>query len=95
MEEKLKQLTREVRNIQMTKEEYEATRAQLLRRIHTKPRELKREERISSPYARKMILIFQRSVVVVLILALSFNLSKPVAAKSLPGDLLYPIKIIH
>ena len=78
----------------MTREEYEAVRTHLLKHIHSSQKQ-ETMERVKSPYARKMLLVFQRSVVVILILALSFNLSKPVAAKSLPGDLLYPIKIIH
>ena len=94
MEKQLKQLAKEARNIQMTKGECETTRAFLLEHI-SQSSSKKEEKRIKSPYAKKMLLVFQRSVVFVLIIAISFNLSKPVSAKSLPGDLLYPIKIIH
>ncbi len=47
-----------------------------------------------SPYYNKL-LFFKKTFAISLIILLIISVSKPVSAKSLPGDLLYNVKIIH
>lgn len=47
-----------------------------------------------SPYMKHM-LFFKKAMAVSLALLIAISISKPVSAKSLPGELLYNVKIIH
>ncbi len=82
------------RDIRMTREESRRMKRELFARIRA-------NRPVGSPYhsVPSFVQLFssfaKRAVVFVLIISLSLSLSKPVAAKSLPGELLYPIKILH
>jgi len=86
----IKKLAEEARKIKMTKEESLSMRNALLLKIQKS----KKSSKLKSPYFSAQV-FFQRSFAILTVLALFFGLSKPIAAKSLPGGLLYPIKIIH
>ncbi len=88
-EKNINKFINEIKKIEMTAEE----KAMMDKKIY---QYLKKRGSLS-PYTplNYSLHLLKRSVALLLMLALTFSFSKPISAKALPGDTLYPIKILH